>query len=278
MLKIPRQDDPKEVLKHKDKFLGATALLVLGGPSGIRWKKLRDEIKPDVIITCNGLTNISGATYWVLGENMNRALFYALKKSVERDRIFLKELGPNKARWRFINWQNWHTETDLNVGDYFDLYQPDIVKFNRFGFDYGPPPSSFTMRDYSDGLLSGWIFQKGRELRCKSRWRVGTVAIHMLHLAGLVGCSELHTIGLDLSFPNGRKAPHHWFKWPMYTKDNFRSEQIFTTYEGVLDTQWDWIEGAEFINTLEPLFKRDKILWQDHSNGLLQKMNVWCAL
>ena len=44
-----RPDDTLAIELHKDRFYGGTALIVLGGPSGKDWERLRDEIKPDVV-------------------------------------------------------------------------------------------------------------------------------------------------------------------------------------------------------------------------------------
>lgn len=66
-----RTDDPQGVMAHQDRFYGGTGLIVLGGPSGKTWEKLRDEIEPDVLLTVNGATRLPGADYWLLTENMN---------------------------------------------------------------------------------------------------------------------------------------------------------------------------------------------------------------
>ena len=73
-----RYDEPEKVALHKNRFEGGKALVILGGPSGIGWKRVRYKVIPDVIITCNGGVVVQNADYWVLGENMNRKLYYAL--------------------------------------------------------------------------------------------------------------------------------------------------------------------------------------------------------
>jgi len=271
---INRPDEPNVIRRHKGKFDGATALIILGGPSGRDWKEAWDTINPDVVITCNGATSIP-ADYWVIGENLNRAFVYAMKGN-ERDQKYIRVFQEeNQAKFRLINWQNWMPNTRRgmqSVGSYFGLHDQNIIRFNRVGYDQ--IDDSFSLREYGMGLFFGWRFKKRKELGCRTDWRVGTVAIHCLHLAGILGCAEVHTIGLDLCFEKGK---HHWWKgYPKYEPDSFRTEKVFTTYEG-LETQHDWIEGAEFIAEIEPIFKKAGMDWKDHSNGLLSKMGVWCA-
>jgi hypothetical protein len=273
-----RLDNPEEVEKHKNRFLGGKALIVLGGPSGIGWKRLRNKLKPDVLITCNGGVGVRNADYWVLGENMNRKLYYALKGK-ERYQKFVAIFDvPNTAKIRMINFQNWERSPNYpdfpSIGEHYNLSGPDVIKIRRVGYD--EYSSNLSLREYGEGFLYGPLFKKQKELGCRIAWRVGTVAIHCVHLAGILGCSEVHTIGYDLCFPKGRSFPHHWYSDPDYEKDSFRTENVFTHKYNV-DTQWDWIEGAEFVASVEHLFIRDGLKWIDHSGGLLSRMGVWCA-
>jgi hypothetical protein len=265
-------------MEHRNRFVGGIALVVLGGPSGIGWKRLRNELKPDVLITCNGGVVVRNAGYWILGENMNRKLHYALQ-GIERYKQFVSIFEiPNTAKVKMVNFQNWESDpnrTDSHsIGEYYNLSRPDVIKIRRVGYDQYP--NNLSLREYGEGFLYGPLFKRRKKLGCRIAWRVGTVAIHCVHLAGILGCSEVHTIGYDLSFPKGRSAPHHWYSDPDYEQDSFRTEKVFTRQYGV-DTQWDWIEGAQFVAKIEPLFKRDGLRWIDHSHGLLSKMGVWCA-
>jgi hypothetical protein len=269
-----RPDEPVVINKHKGKFEGSRALIILGGPSGKQWNRVRKEIDPDVIITCNSATAIPGAEYWVVGENLNRAFIHS--GHVERDYQYLHVFrAKNTSKFRLINWQNWmpNCHKDLeSVASHFHLHSPNIIRFNRAWIG-----KDFNLREYGPGLMLGARFKKRAEIGCRTDWSVGGVAFQCLHWAGILGCSKVHTIGFDLCFPDGRNASHHWWKGPPdYEPDAFRVEKLFTNYLGV-DTQWDWVEAAEFAGEIEPVFKQAGLDWKDHSNGMLSRMGVWCA-
>jgi len=74
-----------------------------------------------------------------------------------------------------------------------------------------------------------------------------------------------------------REESHHWYQYPGYQPDRFRTREMFTEFAG-LRTQWDWIRGAQWLQTMEPAFRRDGLLWRDHSDGLLKEMGLRCAM
>jgi len=264
-------DEPEKIKEHQNRFEGGKALVVLGGVSGKGWARLRNEIGPDVIISTSGATSIP-AEYWIEGENMNRAYYYAMKGNQYYKRFMHVFEDENPAKWRLINFQNWVAKGQ-SVAEYYKLDQENTIKINRIGID---DTQNFDLREYGEGLLYGWKFRKRKELGCRTDWRVGTVGTHAVHLAGILGCSEVHTIGFDLCFQNGIDGKQHWYDHPEYKPDAFRTHKVFTTYDG-LETQWDWIETAEFIASLEDSFKEAGLRWFDHSEGLLKKMGIWCA-
>jgi len=273
-LPINRPDEPNRLIKHKDMHKGKKALIILGGPSGERWQEVCGEINPDVIITTNSAKHIP-ANYWILGENLNRAYIGSLENN-QRDKRYLKVLiGDNRAKYKLVNWQNWMPNLHKGIGSVGDaLLTPDrfVIRFNRTWRDAG-----FGLRNYRQGLLLGKLFEKRAQLGCRTDWSVGGVVFQALHWAGIIGVSEVHTVGLDLCFPNGRDKSHHWWLGlPDYEVDAFRTEDVFTSQYGV-DTQWDWVEAAEYIQELRQDFDLAQLDWKDHSNGLLQRMKVWCA-
>jgi len=270
-----RPDEPFIIRRHKGKFEGGRALIILGGPSGKMWEYFKKKLNPDVIITCNSATAIPGAEYWLVGENLNRAFIYSMK-GIERDIKYLHVFrAENTAKYRLINWQNWIPNCHKNlpsVGSHFGLHTPNIIRFNRAHMD-----KNFSLREYDQGLLLGAIFKRRAELGCRTNWSVGGVAFQCLHWAGILGCAKVHTIGFDLGFPEGRDLQHHWWDGlPDYEPDSFRTEQVFTRQYG-MDTQWDWVEAANFASEIEPMFSRAGLEWIDHSNGLLTRMGVWCT-
>jgi len=265
-------DEPEKIKEHQNRFEGGKALVVLGGVSGKGWARLRDEIKPDVIISTSGATSIP-AEYWIEGENMNRAFHYAMRGNQYYKRFMHVFEDENPAKWRLINFQNWVAKGQ-SVAEYYKLDQENTIKINRIGID---DTQNFDLREYGEGLLYGWKFRKRKELGCRTDWRVGTVGTHAVHLAGILGCAEVFTIGFDLCFKNGIDGKQHWYDHPEYKPDAFRTHKVFTTYDG-LETQWDWIETAEFIASLEDEFREAGLKWIDHSEGLLKKMGIWCAV
>ena len=152
----------------------------------------------------------------------------------------------------------------------------EIIRINRQGYSVTDIPTNFTLRTYVDGLFYGGLFSIRKAIGRRVQFHVGTVAIHLLHFAAILGVSEVHTIGLDLCFPEGRTGRHHWYEHPKYEPDKFRTDEMFTIWNGI-STQWDWIQAAEFIMQIEFLFKQDDLVWWDHSGGLLSAMNAWCS-
>jgi hypothetical protein len=268
-----RPDDPIGVMRYKDAYYGGRALVILGGPSGDRWEEVKDEIKPDVILGANGACfKVKDLDFWMVSENMTRA--YNITQDpkhieYERSRGFLSMFTErHSAKTRLISHWSWpilHLMNDVSNCVSIRRMQAEII------------PERFSLRDYGDGYLFGWLTKTPGvwHRRIIPGVRVGTVAAQLIHHAGILGCAEVHTVGFDLC--SKRKDTDHWYEgYPKYQPDRFRTEKMFTTYEG-LSTQWHWIETAEFMAGLEPIFQRDKLQWVDHSGGLLSAMGVWCA-
>jgi hypothetical protein len=257
----PRYDDIDGVNKHSQKYGGGKALIVLGGYSALGWKALKDEIKPDVVLIANGVNSmIQDADYWLCAENMSRALNRA--QGGESDGIkFMEMYQRTGAKWRFVS----HRSID-RLQD-----RRNVVAIRRQGYELEEIGKWFSFRDYGMGLLSGWLLQHkeaGVEVY------VGTVGAQLLHLAGILGCAEVHTIGYDLMFRGDKK--HHAYDYPTYKADKFRTDKFRTEYKGI-DTQWAWIETAQWLKEIEYLFDRDGLEWHDHSNGLLKIEGLRCA-
>lgn len=258
-----RPDEPEKVEKFEGAIYGGKALIVLGGPSAAGWEKLRAEIKPDVLIGVNGVNNVvENLDFYLLTENMNRTALLA-SRGDQRSLDFIKMLNVNNAKVRMISHRSINLVEDTS----------NVVSVRREGYE--TVPGDFTFRKYGLGFISGPVMKReGAWTSPRVRIRVGTVALQALHLAGILGCFEVHTIGYDLMF---REKRHHWFAYPKYQADRFRTEQMFVDYKGI-KTQFFWIETGQFLKTLEPVFARDKIVWRDHSDGLLKIEGLWSAL
>lgn len=250
-----RQDDPAGVMAHGGRYAGGKALIILGGNSARRWREVQEEIQADVILGGNGVNMVvSNLDYWVCAENMTVSNKMALRgdpRAIEFMRMFNY---PSGAKTKLVNYISWDLLNDKS----------NAIKIDRKGWDRGKIPASFSFRNYGDGLLNGWRFDHPSAITVPTS--VGTVGVQLIHMAGILGVSEIHTIGFDL-VQQGDKS-HHWYSYPIYQPDKFRRPGMFVDYLG-LHTQLIWIETAEFLKTLLPYFKREGIQWIDHSQGLL---------
>jgi len=262
-----RPDDPLAVMEHKDRFYGGKALIVLGGPSGKGWEKLAAEIRPDVILTANGATHISGAEYWMLSENMSHA-WHDGKRGDQRMMEFIRRINmPNAARFRLVNYKSIRLIKD----------KTGILPIARQGYDVEDIPDNFSLRTYDKGYLNGARIRHTEVCKNGVVFRVGTVGLQLLHHAGILGCFEAHTIGFDLMF---KGLKHHWYDYPAYQDDYVTNNLMFVSrnYEGkTVETRWTWVETAEYLKAIEYLFERDELVWRDHSDGLLKYEGLRCA-
>jgi hypothetical protein len=256
-----RPDDPESMKKQEGKYTGKIALIVLGGQSGRDWKMLYDDLCPDVLLIANGVnTKVENADYWCCVENMAR--WVRLSRQGDPRAIALMEMfyRDANAKIKLVSHHSWAFLQDTK-----NCIR--ICRDKNHGEGPGETPDYFSFRHYGQGFLNGWLIKH----RFGALVHVGTVGVQLLHLAGILGCAKVHTIGFDLHFP--KDASHHWYKFPPYQVDVFRKPEMFTEYEG-LRTMWVWVETAQFLQAIKPLFERDKLAWYDHSDGLLQRMGV----
>jgi len=185
----------------------------------------------------------------------------------ERGFAFARMLNaPNTARWKLVNYRSW------GLLDSFE----HCISLRRFGRELDEM-DGFSFREYGDGYLWGWMMKNTQALKPSINTHVGTVAAQLLHHAGILGCAEVHTIGLDLMFKRDR---HHWYDHPRYQPDRFATEAMFLRREygrRIVDTRWDMLETAQFLRAVEYLFERDGLAWVDHSDGLLKLEGLRCA-
>ncbi len=257
----PRYDDPKGVMKHAGRFDGGKALVVLGGYSAANWAELCASIKPDVVIIANGANAlVQNADYWICAENMTRSNRLAREgnpAAIAYMEMFHRDAG---AKTKLVSWHSWGILRDTS----------NCIRIRRQGLELDEM-SGFSFRDYGMGYLAGWLL---KDQTAGAAVHVGTVGAQCLHHAGILGCAEVHTIGYDLMFRDG--SGHHAYDYPVYTVDKYRTSSMFVEYKGVR-TQRVWIESAQWLKAIEPIFKRDGLRWIDHSGGLLSLMGLECT-
>jgi len=264
--------DVKGVQKFKGAYYGGKALLVLGGNSAENWESVRDDINPDVILGANGTCfNIDNLDFHMVTENMHMAS----GKAVQGDKRYQEIMGiitnKHNAKVRLISYLSW------DLLDYRTKEKSICIKrIGELGDDYESQMQDFSFREYKHGYLAGPLFDHPGTLTSKRiKFRVGTVATQLLHHAGVLGVSEVHTVGMDFCFKDQNK--HHNYNYPTYQPDRFRTAKMFTKYKDV-STMWDWVQGGLWMKeVVEPLMERDGLKWVDHSNGLLKVMGLRCA-
>jgi hypothetical protein len=205
--------------------------------------------QPDFIIGVNGVVCELGA----------RLKYYLNLEAWDwRDGI---PRGFNDARpaHRLISWKRYKFLTDTS----------NVIKVRRGGPVY-LTGGRWSIREYRNGLATGPAIKAEQHVKVPTL--VGTVAVQALHLAGILGVTMVHTIGLDLCWKNGE---HHWHPYPPITADNrYWYPSMLTKYKDLETMHW-WIESAEYLATLKTKMKREHLIWQDHSSGLLQAMGVF---
>ena len=233
---------------------GETGLIVLGGQSGKGWRRPYIETESSVLIGANGVvTQIPQLHYWVFAEN--------LPGDKPMPDYFTASSVISK------------TTTLINRGSCC-RYDGPAIAFRRGG--KGAYGLGFDVRRYGNALASGKRYRRYETLQTGADGKpiphlIGTVALQCLHLAGILGLKEVHTVGLDLCW----RGDHHWYNDPNYTRTNeFWNEKMFTTYEG-LDTLWLFVDTAAWMPTIRDKLAASGLTWIDHSNGLLQKMGVF---
>ena len=250
-------------MQHAGRYAGGVALVILGGMSSNGWQELKEEVKPDVILGGNGVNAVvQGLDFWACTENMNftsRRAAMGEPRAMEFMEMFYREAG---AKVKLISHRSWNLLKDTSR----------CISIRRWGWEADQVPPEFNYREYGEGFNSGWVFSDKRYMRLPQR--VGNVGCQLIHMAAILGCAQVHTIGLDLVFKD--KTRHHFYDYPLYTVDHFRNGPNFMDYLGV-KTQAIWIQCAKFMKTIEPYLERDGIEWRDHSDGLLKLMGLRCT-
>lgn len=248
-----RPDDPESVMAHANLYKGGTALIILGGDSARNWRDLKEEIKPDVILGANGVVlEIPDLDVHMCAENMTLTYKRAKLGDLNAQRM-MRMVESTTAKVRLLSHRSWGLIED----------KTNAICIRRRGWEMDEMPASYSFREYGEGYHSGWLL---KHKHAGVPVHVGTVGLHLIHHAGILGCSKIHTIGFDLCFRD--PDHHHFYEWPPYRQDRFRNQSMFIEYKGFA-TQWVWVECAANLKMLDPYFKRDGMQWSDHSDGLL---------
>lgn len=278
---MDRRDEPHVAMSHAGAFDGGRALIVLGGPSGASWKIVRDSVKPDVLITVNGVASkIPDADYWICSENMNWAFAQSTRdgtKLQDRAMALMKMFRGGSARVRLVNRLSHHLLSDSR--DTIKIKRSHIDSRMLPHFDFGSYDQTELYKrfgkngegSYWQGLMNGPRMQRPEIIK---DIRLGTVALQALHWAGILGCSRVDTTGMDFCFPTDK---HHWYTYPSYVADGrFWLHDPIAYYKGI-KTHWFWVDSAEFLLEVEPIMEQQGLIWRDHSSGLLKAMGLKCA-
>lgn len=101
---------------------------------------------------------------------------------------------------------------------------------------------------------------------------VGTSALGALHLAGVLGCSAVHSVGIDLCFKDA--ARHHWYDERRYFEDLLSGCNQRIVQCAGLDTMPFWVQSAKYLLWWRDTYAAPAGLdWRDHSDGLLQVLD-----
>jgi len=252
-----RNDDPAGVMQYAGRYAGGKALIVLGGTSAKEWKKLCDEIKPSVILGANGVNAmIADLHFWLCIENMRRTFKLAVRKDMRALKL-IAMLRRTGAKVRLTNWKNIPFIPD----------KKKLIAVQRCGaFDLSDFPADFSFRKYGNGFLKGGLMRNKSAIG-DLKLPIGTVALQAIHLAGILGVAEIHTVGLDLCF---KGKDHHAYPYPEYAENRYFLKDNFLTYKG-FQTMAFWVESSEYLLGIIPRLKKEGIEWTDHSDGLLQR-------
>jgi len=255
-----KMSDFDKIKEHVGKYEGGKALIVLGGESGRRWRRVFNKVKPDVVIGVNGVNTKIDLDYWIIVEGGVCHNLPSFQNTSPRYRLV--------HSYGFDALENFYNAIRIMRAADIDSRTQELEPHLLTGETRAP----FDIRKYGIGLLSGDMMQNTDVLKYK-RHRCGTVAVQAIHWAGILGVNQIHTVGLDLCFKKGFDGEHHWYADRQYSEENeWWDVGMFETYCG-LDTSWFWIESGEYILKLNRLVLEPAgIKFVDHSNGLLKKL------
>jgi hypothetical protein len=232
---------------------GKKMLIILGGPSGARWSRIADTVKPDLVMGVNGVIRAmrGDLDYWLCMESWKR----------ESPPVWFQDACRGL---RIVSWKRYkYLENTQNA-----------LSARRGGPFFNTGIEAWNPRIYGGGLYMHERFSRPELF--DSTWStsvLGTIAMQALHLSCMLGCSEIYTIGLDLHIPSENE---HWYQeLPISRSNEWWDERMFTQHGG-LSTMWWWIDSATLLLEARKVLSANGCTWWDESDGLLSRMGMPC--
>lgn len=211
-----------EIFKNKN--VDGSALVIGTGLSTEKLLKYKDIIRKkfDAVVGLNFATN-----------DFEDQLDYhlVLEKNPVQTYTQMKSGKYRKDLPRILNFKSLNKfPKDINV-----------IKATRCNFDGKPDIREYSVKN-NEGFINGPVNAEG--------FSVGSVGMHGLHFAGILGCSKVYMIGIDLVFG---KYDHYYgdmFYRKCAVKEN-KSKLIKIEHNGcVFDTSQFFKDSADFINMM----------------------------
>jgi hypothetical protein len=228
---------------------GSHALLVAGGPSGKRWKEIAEKILPDFIICLNG------AIVQIADDPLGRSLleYYLFMDYDPPVPDWVDKAAAVKNVCKVVS----RPMSSVFVGAITartSTTEPD-VRSSLHGLRMWP----------SEGIDGATRL-------------VGTTSANALHLCGILGCSRVSMLGVDLCF---KQDLHHWYHCRQYgihpTMSGGEMEPRAFEINGkrVVSCRW-FVDSGKRLTEYRSLCADAGMLLFDYSDGLLGLMGWEC--
>jgi hypothetical protein len=223
---------------------GQHALLVAGGPSGKRWKELAEKILPDFIICLNG------AIVGIAADELGKSLL---------DYWLFMDYDPPVPDW---------VDKAAAVKNVCKVVSRPMATVFGGSITARTSTTEPDVRRSLHGLRMWPAVAPGTRL-------TGTTSANALHLAGILGCSRVSSVGIDLCFDSGQ----HWYHCreygvhPTMSGGEMEPRAFVVNGKRVVSCKWFIESGKRLIEYREQLTAAN-MDWRDYSGGLLQAMGM----
>lgn len=235
---------PRVYAELQGRWTGQTALLVAGGLSAANWRELKKRVKPDIVIGVNGAVQDAGSEldFWVTTETTSALRTEWIMDECPKHRIH--NWKCQTAPIQRLDTEGKWVETDLRIPSNDKTYWLARVEVHP----------GFLLRDYGLGLIMG---PYGHHLGSY----ITSVSLQAFHLACLLGCWQVHTVGLDFCVP-AVEGDHHFYP------DQQIAAKRLIPWKGV-QTLRVWLELVRWWKEkIRPMCAQEGIEWTEHSGGL----------
>jgi len=222
----------------RGRHTGKPCLIIAGGPSGNEWHGMPNMLRVGINATIGKMND--HLDYWLAMD----------KGSAKCPWWYLVGTRP-APRACFVWWRMYRA---------LPPEAKNCYQWIARGFKEGVDPRE------ADALWGGYpmVHTPG-----KHPSSTGGSLMRAMHLMAIAGCSEIHTIGVDLCYHDLDKL--HWYDnsiagpQPLWNKMRCK-------YLG-LTTNWFFVDTAHFLlDFWEPALQKIGVRWIDHSQGLLQRL------